>query len=45
MCAEVHYNIIHNYNDYDGNNKNNYHVLCPYFKSSTVKALYLYYLT
>lgn len=41
MGMDVRYSIIHNSNDYDGNNENNYHVLCPYFKSSTMKALYI----
>lgn len=45
MCMDVHYHIILNYKDYDGNNENDYLVLCPYFKSSIENVLYLHYLT
>lgn len=38
---DVRYSIIHNSNDHDANNENNYHVSCPYFESSTMKALYI----
>lgn len=38
---DVFYGIMHNSNESDANEKNNYHVLCPYFKSHTMKALCL----
>lgn len=41
MGMDVRYSIIHNSNDHDANNENNYHVSCPYFESSTMKALYI----